>query len=563
MNQAIQAQHDATNQLAVWTKQNQASLITSGITAGGGIISSWIQSSTAKKVAEIQKNTAIDVALINQETALKSLAAQVKMHQDGLESQEMIARLQRELQAFSTEYQQCREDQRLANRLHHEEWVTYFQRETQRLMAWENLRVAKATTDDDEIRQGYPLKTPQRVLLDDYFGYYKTRDRIPPLVVLSPVALEFEPFPLPHASQGFARIGTMVASGLRLMLEPYQLHGNCPRPVRYQGIDWRTKSLFGESAISTLNNVLKSVPTIVVEAQLEGDVISHYLGCWDAMEQFRYQKVFSIAWKDILYPLARQYASEWGKIRLRKLDSQYAHLSPEELQKCFIKDGDDDEINFQKLEEENENKRHGERVGHDYKYYVNDEKYVKEIAKFLNICHCFIVGFAVDNYYLFNYNESPIFPQLISELLREVDKNLQEKLLAAITSNYKSLFELLKKHPVAEKIPEFSLSLAQGLVDFDDKSFSKDAIDYSIESFLRLKRISKPEQEKFWEKLECIFNCVDDEDYVYNLKNYFKSIGDTKKSAKIETLLDTWHQKKLNREITRDKNGPTLYGLFC
>ena len=416
IGQPYQAQYAATSQLANWAQQNSGAMMV----AGGGLLSSLINRGTAKQVAQIQQNTAIGVAkiqqntalsvartqhntaiciaLINQQTALKSLAAQLEMHQNSLTSQETIAKLQRELQERLTEYQQCCEDQRLTKRFQHEEWVAYFQRETQWLMAWENLRAAKAKTDDDEIRQRYPLNTPQRVLLDAYAQYYQTRERIPPLVVLSPLALEFETFPLPHAAQGFARIGTMVASGLHSMLEPYQLHGNCSRPVRYQGIDWRSKSLFGESALSTLNYALKSVPTIVVEERLEGDEIVHYLGWWNVMGEFRYQKVFSIAWKEVLYPLAREYAREWSRIRSRKLNnphSEYAELTPKQIRERFIQEGGDDEINFQKLEEEEENQRHKERVGHDYRYHVNDEKYVKELAHFLTVCHGIIVGLAV------------------------------------------------------------------------------------------------------------------------------------------------------------------------
>ena len=430
-----QAQYTATSQLATWTQQNLGAIMI----PGGGIFSSLINRGTAKQVAQIQRDTAIDVALINQQTALKSLEEQIKIHRDSLASQENIARLQRELQERLTEYQQCSEDQRLEKRLQHEEWVTYFQSETQWLMAWENLQVAKAKTDDDEIRQRYPLNTPQRVFLDDYARYYQARERIPPLVVLSPLALEFETFPLPHVAQGFARIGTMVESGLHSMLEPYQLHGNCSRPVRYQGIDWRSKSLFGAPALSTLNYVLKSVPTIVVEARLEVDEIAHYLGWWNLMDEFRYQKVFSIAWKDVLYPLARQYAREWSLIRSRKL-SNLSELTPEQLQEQFLKEGGDDEINFHKLEEEEENQRHGERIGHDYRYQVNDEKYVKELAQFLTGCHGLIIGLALDSYYLNNYGEPPILPELLPDLMQKVPHdNLKLILFEAVSSYYRSL----------------------------------------------------------------------------------------------------------------------------
>jgi hypothetical protein len=200
-----------------------------------------------------------------------------------------------------------------------------------------------------------------------------------------------------------------------------------------------------------LNDRLKPIPTILIETRWEGDLLTHHIGWWDKMGKYQYEDVFEIAWKDVVYPIARECAREWGRVRARKLNSFYQEnstLEREQLKgelKKYLYDLEtseenrDDAVNLRKLEQEEENERHRERQGHDYEYIVNKERYIREIANFLSVCHVLIAGMAIDRYYLINYEESALLPTLLSDLLQKVPHDsLKLMLIDAVSSFYRS-----------------------------------------------------------------------------------------------------------------------------
>lgn len=390
------------------------------------------------------------------------------------------------------------EREQLARRFQHEEKLEQYRRETQLILSRAQLLTALTLADDREIRESFPLKTPARVILDAYKNYQENMKQIPLLVVISPPALQFEKFP--HAAQGFGLIENRLIDEVQEFCKHYPLT-NLERPVRYQGADWETKYSHGKTAIDTLHHVLKSVPTVVLESKFDGDLLRVYLAGWDMMAEVpHYEKVLTIPWKEVLYPIAQKYAKEWNDFRMKLLEKG---RSLEEIKRR----GGDDELNFLILEEEEEDREFGRGGQHDYKYHVREEKYIQELAQFLGICHCILVGLMADRYHFYHGDVRPKLPEVLPGLLEKMpSESLKEMLVGEIVSSYQSLYQSIEgERP--NVIPYLFLDLALSLSGLSDKSWAKKQVEYSIKAWLKLRNLVYEEQPGFrkWENLLEVF----------------------------------------------------------
>lgn len=538
------------------------------------VVSSSVQAIGSIGGAYIKGQADKNVALINQQTELSKIESQSKLQESSLQCQERLENLKEKLKTRLVEYEQERkderleyqqrcEDKRLKKQLEYQVWNAYFQRETQQLLALINLESIRIKADDDEIRQAYPLETPQRILLDDYIDYYQNCKRIPPLVIFSPAFLDSgrRKNNLPSS---LMCLGKKISSTL---IELYPLNDECGRQVRYQDMDWRDQQRSGRSALSTLNRVLKSIPTIVVDEQFEGDEISYYFGWWNHMGNLRHQKMFSVKWKDFLYLSARQHALEWQLIRDIKLNnsgSDWKSLSMEQLESQIEEEGGVDQKNLKKLQQEESDKKIGGRFEYDYKYHIDDERYANRLVDFVSVYVALTVGFFIDNYYMFEYAEMPSLPLLIPNLFEKLkDQTLERKMASDILQKYLDSFDLLRDKPLAEDVPTSALLLAKSLTKLKDKSLSTRALDYAITYFMDIKNIRDSGKDTFLKgDFDSLFNCAEDEDFAEALYSYFVSIGEIDKASKLRKLLRGWQEKMLNREITRNRKGLIAYGLF-
>ena len=373
------------------------------------------------------------------------------------------------------------EQEQLTRRLQHEQSLEAYRRETQLILSRAQLLMALELADDKEVRESFPLKTPARVILNAYKNYQNNLSPIPLLVVISPPALEFEKFP--NAAQGFSRIEARLTDEVQEFCKHYPLTSEA-RPVRYQGADWETKSAHGKSAVDVLHHVLKSVPTVVLESKVDGDLLRIYLAGWDVLEKTpHYEKVLTVPWKEVLYPIARKYAQKWREYRMTLLDK---NKTLEEIKRR----GGDDELNLSILEEEEEDKEFGFGGKEDYKYNVKEEKYIQELSQFLGICHCILVGLMADRYHFTHGDTPPKLPELLPGLLEKVpSQSLKEMLVAEIVTSYQSLYQLTGvERPNA--IPYLFLDLALSLSGLPDKSWAKNQVEYSLLCWLSLRNRS-------------------------------------------------------------------------
>ena len=474
------------------------------------------------------------MAMTQRQNEIDRIASQIEMQNRSLEFQAAMEGVRQEHSKEMEAYRQYCEDVRLqkrldsereqlARRFQHEEKLEQYRRETHLILSRAQLLTALTLADDKEIRETFPLKTPARVILDAYKSYQENMKQIPLLVVISPPALQFEKFP--HVAQGFGLVENRLIDEIQEFCKHYSIT-NQERPVRYQGADWESKYSHGKTGIDTLHHVLKSVPTVVLESKFDGDLLRVYVAGWDMMQEVpHYEKVLTIPWKEVLYPIARKYAEEWREYRMKLLEKG---RSLEELKRR----GGDNELNLLILEEEEEDRELGRGGQHDYQYNVKEDKYIQELAQFLGICHCILVGLMADRYHFYHGDVRPKLPELLPGLLEKMPSDsLNEMLVGEIVSSYQSLYQSLEgKRPNA--IPYLFLDLALSLSGLSDKSWAKKQVEFSIKAWLKLRNGVSEEKLGLlkWENLLDAFKStltVADSEYVEKLTGCLAAIGES------------------------------------
>ncbi|MDJ0557433.1 MAG: hypothetical protein QNJ68_23890 [Microcoleaceae cyanobacterium MO_207.B10] len=345
-----------------------------------------------------------------------------------------------------------------------------YDRETQIMVANKNLQNIVNSPEYARILDSHPLMSMTTPSLDFYKQYSNGSQPVPPLIILSQSALEFDEYP--NAARGFARIEAQIIDELRDLLNSnYSIHSQI-RPAKFLGAAIKNKLLDSEEILELLHWTHKSVPSLILESKVDGNNFKLYLAWWDMMEEIpHYQKVISISWQDALYPLARKKANLWKAEREELLA---AGKSVEEITEA----GGDDEYNLRVLEAEIRDQKRGTKRSR--KYRVNSEEYTQELADFFVLCHNILTGLALDYYYLFNYQKCPLLPELLGSLLIKIpNTNIQDKLVTVLLEHYRHIYHKLKcKLP--DLIPDLALDLAQSLTSLDDKSWARGQLNYAL-----------------------------------------------------------------------------------
>jgi hypothetical protein len=414
---------------------------------------------------------------------------QVELVKQKFENDVQLSRLNHEnamkLQAFREEWENLRLQKRLEfearlfeERKQHEWALKQYDRETQLIIAGENLKNMLQSAEYNRILTDYPLNTNPTLTLDFYKQYRESNQPVPPLILISPPALEFEQFP--HAAQGFSRLESKLTDGLQEFLNAhYPIHSPI-RPTKFLSGVWKTKRLHSQAAIEIIYWTHKSVPTLLLESQVDDDSIRLYLAWWDMMDDKpQYEKVLTLNWKEILYPLARENARLWQEEREELLKEGQ---TPEQIEQ----ENQDDEYNLRILTAEKRDQARGVDKQRDYK--VNSERYIKELAEFLGFCHSILTGLVIDTYHLHNYRVRPQLPELLPTLLQKVPANLAQQLVSVIISKYRSLYQILQTQ-LPDWIPELALDLAMSLTQLADKTWARGQLNYAIQAWLALRNV--------------------------------------------------------------------------
>jgi len=247
-----------------------------------------------------------------------------------------------------------------------------------------------------------------------------------------------------------------------------------------------------------------------------------------------------------LYPIARKYAEEWREYRMKLLEKG---RSLEDLKRR----GGDDELNLLILEEEEEDREFGRGGQPDYQYNVKEDKYIQELAQFLGICHCILVGLMADRYHFYHGDVRPKLPELLPGLLEKMPSNsLNEMLVGEIVSSYQSLYQSIEgKRPNA--IPYLLLDLALSLSGLSDKSWAKKQVEFSIKAWLNLRNGVSEEKlgllnlENLLEVFKSTLTGADIE-YAEKLTGCLAAIGE---SLYQQIIGGVWEEVKLQEEAER------------
>lgn len=396
-------------------------------------------------------------------------------------------------------------------------------------------KIAKESAEYQRLLDRHPLITLVTPTLE-FYESFKEGDRVPPLVIISPPALEFDPVKNP-ATEWFAVIESDLTDSLRdFLAENYPLESNL-RPTKFMN-GYRTKAIGQENAVEILHWTHQSIPTLFVESKLSGDKLRVYLGYWEKMEKLpHYKKIVEFSRKDILYPLARTNAQLWQKDREKLLQLGRTEKEVEAI-------GGINEINLRVLLQEEQYKING--IDRKLAYKVDTTEYNEYLLNYLSLFHRVLVALVLDRYYILNYRVRPHLPEVLDNVLQNfADEKFKKQLLEMVVGQYRLLYLTLEGQ-LPHWIPDLALDLAASLVKLQDKNFFRQQIVYSITFFLRARRgdISQIFSES--EQLERSLS-LGDVDYFEKLDNLLKR-ADKNLVPEAENLLQRWFVLKAKLE---------------
>lgn len=427
------------------------------------------------------------------------------------------------------------------------QWDLVLRQHEQRLELADYQR--KATLASEEFKNlltNNVLRVPPSPILDSY-AHYRSGDKpVPLLVLLSPPEIDFE------RAQGASNTFPSMEKGLAESVR--QFFGNYSsnlRPIKFMGGAWDSKRHHGETAITTLNWLFKSVPTLVLESELDGDHLNFRAAFWgiDEKADYVYQPIISkLPYVEIVRQFAKAEALEWKVDR-----DKYIALGTglDELKNI----GGGNEINLGLLEEENSNKLAG-IVGRKYEYKISD-RHVRAFTELLANWHCLVAGWVADAYHLTNFRTPPMLPRLLPSLIPAIGgEAVAAQIMTAVVEGYRALYTSLESH-MPHWMPELHLELAQALASLPDKSWARGQLVYAVQSRLRLKGVSKAGGEQDLIQMLSALG-PDDWQYVGSVRECLAALGDAELLAGVEHVVESQRAERIKKRLPTDNDGEPL-----
>ncbi|BAZ04323.1 hypothetical protein [Calothrix sp. NIES-3974] len=264
---------------------------------------------------------------------------------------------------------------------------------------------------------------------------------VPLKVLLSPPKLDYDrnefPYPFPNL-QGF------LERDLKLFLENYYPQSDLAkpgiRPVKFLDAVWDTKRIRGGSAINTLHRGLQSEAILVLELNVVGRYLDVHIGFWETGHQgepFYKTLIPGVLHSDIIFGSARANGH---------MDSD-GNLLP-------------------------------------------DDRDYEALAQLITPWLCLITGWVADVHHFIHHDVPPLLPKLIPDLVKnELDLQIVNFIVEGYNQIYRALEE---KRPYST--PQLTLDLALSLAHLPERSWAKEQLAHSLQSWLRLRQVPKPEK---------------------------------------------------------------------
>ncbi|WP_235656347.1 WD40 repeat domain-containing protein, partial [Fischerella thermalis] len=328
---------------------------------------------------------------------------------------------------------------------------------------------------------------------------------VPLKVLLSPPKLDYDrnelPYPFPNL-QGF------LERDLKLFLESYYPQSDLGkpgiRPVKFLDAAWDTKRIRGGSAINTLHRGLQSEAILVLELNVVEQYLDFHIGFWETGHQgepFYKTLIPGVLHRDIIFGSARANGH---------MDS-------------------------------------------DGKLTPNDRDY-EALAQLITPWLCLITGWVADVHHLIHHDVPPLLPKLIPDLVMN-ELNLQ--VVKFVVEGYNQIYQVLEeKRPYST--PQLALDLALSLAYLSDKSWAKEQLTHSLQLWLRLRQVRKPEKANPIEyALETMESALavsaltkEDWEYVEKLKECFAALGDNQGITQAQKLLNASEDLKEKEKVS-------------
>jgi WD40 repeat protein len=335
----------------------------------------------------------------------------------------------------------------------------------------------------------------------------------------------------------------------------YSLHSPSKATEFLSGL-WDNSNFHGEASIKALFNVFKSLPTVILQTEIEGNQIVFYLAYWGKnTRKYSYDKIFQFNYQTFLEESVKGRVLDWKNIR-----HQLENLgkSREDIQRL----GGNCELNLPIVEEKEILQAAGietEKLTFPYQFNEQDLDY---LCQFLTICHCLVTGWVADIHYLVNDDISPhladwlptlgdLFSENSSSFLdaQESDFQSQQVIFQATVSIYQDVLTVLANES-SQDIPELALKLAESLIHLPDSTYAIAQIEYSFECWCQQRQVSLSETI---ETLETIYSSLSQKDWQYlaKLHSCLSTFTEEQQIIPIRKVVDA-----LNKKIVTSSNIP-------
>jgi hypothetical protein len=385
----------------------------------------------------------------------------------------------------------------------------------------------------------FPLKISPSQLLEPYQQYQSGRDKpIPLLILLSPPHVDFEGI----QDSEFPPMEKRLSEGIRQFLSNYSEE---ERPIKFLGGAWESKRLHSETAAEMLFGILKAIPTLVLESEIDGDYLNFRIAFWKLGQgEYVYKPIISrLPYRQILYEYAKADALEW------QLDRE-KYLKQGKSEQEVMEIGGVDEVNLKTVNREETGRSLG--IVRENEYRITS-KHIERLFESLTICHCLIAGCIIDIHYLTGPRKiPPLLPQLLPKLVKDA---CTPKLIKDIITEYYSIYAETRVE-MPYWMPELYLELALHVTDLD-KSLVKEQIKHALDFWLQL----HPDlQCKGGDDLETVIvNLqIDNQSYTEKLRDCLRIVGDKQHAIQLSHILNTWYEQKITGEIRQDERGPII-----
>lgn len=402
------------------------------------------------------------------------------------------------------------------------------QRETQLELLGRQRETQVELEELREVSQNWPLRTirPASIL-----KAHQDEAIIPLCLIPAPPVVDYDSFGA--ANKGFPNIEEGLSQGLREFLSKYYPQNSTERPVELLDGAWDSKRYHGGSVIKLLHGWLKSKPILILESVIDSNSLHFRFAYWGAgQKKYSYQSILAdLPYREIVYESVKARAQKWKETRdkLAKLDK-----SPDEIKRL----GGDNAANLEILEQEEEYRQLGidfQQLDLQKRYKISEQDF-RYLCQFLTNCHSLVAGFIVDIHYLIQNNAPPLLPKLLPELTEDFSN---PHLLESIVKGYQQVYQALSnERPVW--MPELALDLANSLKYLPDKTWAKEQVKASIQSWLRVRGVTPP--ERITEAI-CAMKSVmslEDEEYFTALQQCLMEIEESLATNQIKRLFDEY-----------------------